>query len=118
MQKRRHPRITPLAIRSEFELDGERREVYVTSLSEGGAFLACGARIPVGARLSVRLSLPWSLGELEALAEVVYSLAADERPTESSTEGVGVAFVDLRAEDRELIRRFVEQFRGVAAQLE
>ena len=118
MEQRRHPRVGPLAIRTRFELDGEERDGYLTSLSEGGGFLVFEENIAVNEKLSLRLSLPWGLGEIEAQARVVYELLAPETRSGNSTNGVGIAFVDLDPKDQEKIKSYVDQFHHVAAQLE
>lgn len=98
-----------LALRTEIWLgqDGifTRTNETLTDLSESGAFIETSQRYPVGAILSLRFRLP-NLADFISCAIIV-------RHTKGGT-GLGVEFLDLRIEDRQQIRLFIERQRSTA----
>lgn len=61
MQQRRHPRVGPLVIRTTFRIRETSDEGYLTSLSEGGAFLCTEEPISFEEKLTLRFTLPWEI---------------------------------------------------------
>ena len=117
IEKRRHPRIGPVLVRTDCHLGDKNWEGYLTSLSEGGAYLVTDEQLVVGETLSLQFLLPWQLGNIEADAKVVYAISeSDERP-EDYPAGVGLAFVAPSAEHVERLHRYVARFQEIAAQL-
>ena len=117
MEQRRHPRVGPLVIRTTFPIRETSDEGYLTSLSEGGAFLCTEEQIALEEKLTLRLTLPWEIGEIRAEAEARYVISKTD-PRAQSSRGVGLAFVGLSPLDRERIRHYVSKFHRLAARLE
>ena len=69
-EKRIHTRFGPLVIKASLTLGADRRDGYLTNVSEGGAFLALNEPPSLGTRGEIRAMLPWHLGELRASARV------------------------------------------------
>lgn len=71
-------------------------------ISEGGIFVSTWRELAVGSPVDVELSLPGSERPLRAHGEVRWQRDASG----DAPPGVGIAFDELAAEDRALIRRF------------
>ncbi len=117
MEKRRYPRIGPVLVRTDCRLGDQNWEGYLTSLSEGGAYLVTDEELPIGEKLSLYFLLPWQLGEIEAEAVVVYAISESDAKPEGYPAGVGLSFVSPSAEHVERLRRYVARFQEIAAQL-
>ncbi len=116
-EKRRNPRIGPVLMRADCHLGDQNWDGYLTSLSEGGAYLVTDEEVPTGETLSLYFLLPWQLGEIEAEAVVVYAISESDAKPEGYPAGVGLAFVSPSAEQVERLRRYVARFQEIAAQL-
>ncbi len=117
MEKRKYPRVGPIVIGTEFTLGQRTRHGYLVSLSDGGAFLATDETIPVGERMTLQVSLPWGMGELQSEAEVVYTITESDRGPYDHSPGVGLVFLGLSSADRDRIRRYLSKFYQLAAQI-
>ena len=119
-EARRQQRISPLIILAEYHFGETVGEGYVTNLSEAGAFLAVETTIPFGEPVFLRLTMPWHLGVLEVKAEVKWR--TEDMPNTSKTAGhpmgVGLAFMNLAAEDQEIVRRYMIKFCSLAEQIQ
>jgi Tfp pilus assembly protein PilZ len=111
-EKRVHPRFGPLVIKTAFTAGDERREGYLTNVSEGGAFLAVDDPPPLGTEVKIRAILPWRLGELHAVARVAW------RSEGGKLEGIGLAFAELDPEARALLHAYLKKFTELAARIE
>lgn len=74
-------------------------------LSVGGAFFDRAIPHPVGARVQVSFTLPGDDRPLECAAEVV-------NVPDSTRFGMGVRFLDLRPDDAERLRAFLDELSG------
>ncbi len=110
--KRIYPRFGPLAIKAAFTAGSERREGYLTSVSEGGAFLAVDDPPALGTEIEIRAILPWRLGELCASARVAW------RSQGGKISGVGLAFEELSPKSRESLDAYLEKFAELASRIE
>ena len=117
IEKRRYPRIGPVLVRTDCHLGDQNWDGYLTSLSEGGAYLVTDEELPIGEKLSLSFLLPWQLGEIEAEAMVVYAISESDAKPEGYPPGVGLAFESPSAEQVEKLRRYVARFQEIAAQL-
>lgn len=118
MEKRQYRRVGPIVIGAEFTLGERICHGYLVSLSEGGAFLATHETIAVGERMTLRVRLPWGMGELQSETEVVYTISEFDRGPYDHSPGVGLVFLGLGSADKDRIRRYVAKFYQLAAQLE
>ena len=96
-------------IQVDFSLDDEVSILYSYNLSLDGMFLETVCPYPEGTRFAIRFNLPGSSKTIHSVVEVVYSL--EETPDEGEWQlpGMGVHFVALDEDDRELISRFLEE---------
>lgn len=116
-EKRIHPRFGPLVIKTAFSAGADRREGYLTNVSEGGAFLAVEDPPPLGAEVEIRAMLPWRLGELRATARVAWRCGTGLEGT-GKLAGVGLAFEHLDPEEKERLDAYLEKFTELAARIE
>ncbi|MCZ7681583.1 MAG: TIGR02266 family protein [Sandaracinaceae bacterium] len=104
-EKRRTPRVeltTELTLYSESNFYAG----FTEDISEGGVFVATYAKLPVGAAVSLHLSLP---GDFEIRATGTVRWLRESGADEDGTEppGMGIELEWISDEDRELIREFV-----------
>lgn len=116
-ESRRSPRLAPLLIRAEFHYGDQTEVGYLTNLSDGGAFLATEEFVPVGKILTLRMSLPWQLGELGLEAEVVWRSYEAGAKASHHPVGLGLSFSHLRLEDREKLRLYMQKFYNLVREL-
>jgi c-di-GMP-binding flagellar brake protein YcgR len=114
---REHPRLGPLIIKVEFESKRFSGEGYLTNLSLGGAFLAVEEIPSAGDRLSLRITLPWKLGQITAEAKVVRQVDSGHHTTTGQPSGAGLQFTELSSSAEESIRLYIQRFSELAAQL-
>ncbi len=114
---REHPRLGPLIIKVEFESKRRCGEGYLTNLSLGGAFLAVDEMPSAGDRLSLRITLPWKLGQITVAAKVVRLVDSGRQTTTGPPSGVGLQFTELSSSAEESIRLYMQRFSELAAQL-
>jgi len=115
--KRIYPRFGPLVIKTAFTAGADRREGYLTNVSEGGAFLAVDDPPPLGTEVEIRAVLPWRLGELRASTRVAWRSEGGGEGR-GSLSGVGLAFGELAPQARELLDAYLEKFAELAARIE
>lgn len=105
-EKRNYPRVS---IQTEIWLgqDGifTRTQRMLRDLSEGGAYIETSEQFPVGSVLSLRFMLP---GE-----GTMISCAVFVRNVRDGGSGLGVEFLDLSQDDRQLVGTFVSGGRSV-----
>ncbi len=111
MKKRNHTRFGPLVIKAAFIVGSDRREGYLTNVSEGGAFLAVDDPPPLGTEVEIRAILPWRVGELRASTRVAW------RSQGGRISGVGLAFEELDPESRESLDAYLDKFTELAARI-
>jgi uncharacterized protein (TIGR02266 family) len=117
-EMRKHPRLTPLIIKAEFESAGARGSGYLTNLSKGGAFLATDLIPSPDESVTLQIALPWRLGKITAVAKVVWHSNRVSGDMGDRPYGVGLAFTDLPAESEEKLQLYIERFSELAAQIE
>ena len=116
-EKRIYPRFGPLVIKASLTIGQDRREGYLTNVSEGGAFLAVNEPPSLGTKCEIRAMLPWQLGELRASARVAWrSAGAGEGSGRIS--GVGLAFESMEPASREHLYAYLAKFAELAARIE
>jgi Tfp pilus assembly protein PilZ len=117
IEKRIHPRLGPLVIKTVFTAGSDHREGYLTNVSVGGAFLAVEDPPPLGAEVEVRAILPWRLGELRAAARVAWRCTAG-RDGSGKLAGVGLAFENLDPKSKELLDLYLQRFTELASRID
>jgi Tfp pilus assembly protein PilZ len=117
IEKRIYPRFGPLVIKAAYTVGSDRREGYLTNVSEGGAFLAVDDPPPLGAEVEIRAILPWRLGELRASTRVAWRSEAGSEGS-GKLSGVGLAFGELDPRARERLDAYLERFAELAARIE
>ncbi len=100
--KRKHPR-APYAVQVRFFEWDRARTAQGTQISEGGLFLKTNTPLPEGALVTVRIGLPGVEQSFTVLAQVVRTV----RGGMLRDSGMGLKFVDIGANHRELIAQYV-----------
>jgi hypothetical protein len=118
MDMRGSDRLDPLVIRTEVNYGHTTQSGYLTNLSEGGAFLAMDELVPIGHKLQLRITLPWNLGGVSAEAQVIWRTYEAGPRAHRLPSGLGLSFIELSDEGRERLRRYMQHFHQLVAQLE
>ena len=117
MEKRVHPRLAPLVIKTSYTASGHRGEGYLTNVSAGGAFLAADDPPPIESEVEIRAVLPWRLGELRAVARVAWrSPGGGEGRARLS--GAGLAFVSMDPPSIKVLESYLKKFSELASRIE
>ncbi|NOY23974.1 MAG: hypothetical protein GXO70_10755 [Acidobacteria bacterium] len=96
-------------IQVDFSLDDEVSILYSYNLSQEGMFLETVCPYPEGTRFALRFNLPDSSKTIHSVVEVVYSLEETQDEGDWQLPGMGVHFVALDLDDRELIAKFLSE---------
>lgn len=115
--KRRYPRIGPVLVRAECHLGERSWEGFLTSLSEGGAYLVTNEELDVGDRLSLYFDLPLQLGTIDVAAESVYIISEADAKPDGYPSGAGLAFVATTVEQLKRLQEYVTRFQALALRL-
>lgn len=88
-----------VSIAGKLAVEGAQRPCTLMNLSLGGALLTAGAKIPMGARVSISFNVPTMEESIEVTATVRWS---DDKAT-------GIQFDGLRARDVWALNKYFEQ---------
>ena len=88
-----------VSIAGKLAVEGAQRPCTLMNLSLGGALLSAGARIPMGARVTISFNVPTMDEAIEVGATVRWS---DDKAT-------GIQFDGLRARDVWALNKYFEQ---------
>ena len=102
--ERRTPR-TPTTLLGRVFFGIHRKDVVVSSLSEGGAFLETPAPYPPATRITLELDLDG--GAFIAKAEVIYSRDAEGSRPPAEPNGMGVSFLGLGPAAEKRLKEFL-----------
>lgn len=97
--------------RVRFQTLGELVREYTTNISAGGLFVRTQILPPPDSVVNLCLEIPTVDREIRARARVVHRVSAGDAVVRGIPEGLGVEFIDLRAEDRRLLDDLVEELR-------
>lgn len=114
---RKHPRLSPLIIRTQFQCDEGSSEGYLLNLSAGGAFLATNETLPLGGKVRLEIYLPWKIGTIRAESTVVWRSDMLFDTGQEMPPGVGLQFENLGAQDEGKLEAFMEEFKKLAEQI-
>lgn len=100
-ERRTHPRV---ALRTEIWLGQEgiftrAQRTLPADVSEGGAYIATADGFPIGSVLNLRFTLPGTRHPI--------SCAASVRNLRNGGAALGVQFLDMSQDDRDLVGAFV-----------
>lgn len=104
---RRSTHRLPLDVDIGFQSESNFYVGFSEDISEGGLFVATYDFLPIGTRLTVNFTLPDG-HVVSALSEVRWVREHNPRVPEMMP-GMGVQFLDLRAEDRAAVQRFLRR---------
>jgi c-di-GMP-binding flagellar brake protein YcgR len=109
VERRRSPRV-----RADFgveykvkDTDSSLIKAVSVDIAEGGIMMKTSEKLDIGSLLELKLTLPSPYGNIDTLARVVHVLenSWDEPPPYRC----GLEFHELKEEDRERIRKFVNE---------
>lgn len=104
--RREHQRV-PAALLALAFVGERRKDLLLSTLSVGGAFLETPLPFPIGTR--VRLELPLPEGVVEATGLVGNRQEASDAGRQGFPSGMGVVFESLAPAARDAIERFVRE---------
>ena len=88
-----------VSLAGKLAVEGAQRPCTVSNLSLGGALLSAGAKLPMGARVTITFNVPTMEEAIEISATVRWS---DDKAT-------GIQFDGLRARDVWALNKYFEQ---------
>ena len=101
-EKRSHPR-APVELRVDYKRVNSFLADYTKNISRGGTFIGTDKPLPIGTRLRFRISVPDVAVPINLTGEVAWIAPAGDEP------GMGIRFVDLEGEAREVFEARVEK---------
>ena len=108
-EKRKSPRVG-FKVRVDYEIESEDTFLfeYTTNMSRDGIFLQTKSPLEPGTVLSMRFGVPESDRIIEVHGKVVW--INEFRPEgENLNPGMGIQFLDLNEDDKEVITRLVKK---------
>jgi len=109
IEQRRFPRVrTDFGV--EFKIkdsDSPPIKAVGVNISEGGIMMRVSEKLAAETLLEVKIVMPPPYGTVHTLARLVYILKS--RLDEYPAYGCGVEFIELKEEDRERVRNFVNE---------
>jgi len=108
IEKREAPR-TLIKIQVNCECDDAFLYDYSYDMSEGGLFISTSEPRNVGDRIGLSFILPEVLEEIEVTGEVTW---VNPPGSEDLPPGMGIKFVDLAGEKKELIQEVIKRIEG------
>jgi len=101
-EKRSHPRAR-VELRVDYKRVNSFLADYTKNISRGGTFIGTDKPLPIGTRLRFRISVPDVAVPINLTGEVAWIAPAGDEP------GMGIRFVDLEGEAREVFEARVEK---------
>jgi uncharacterized protein (TIGR02266 family) len=117
IELRKHPRVGPLIIRTQYQYSAGSGEGYLLNLSRGGAFLATREPLPIDEKVQLVVSLPWEIGVIHAESKVRWRSEMIFDTDRELTPGAGLEFTNMSTEDRERLEAFMQKFNRLADQI-
>jgi uncharacterized protein (TIGR02266 family) len=113
-QARVDERFSPTLIEAELFLGASNLSGHLTNMSAGGAFFQGDALPEHDIVAEVRFVLPGGIGLVTTKARVAWV-----RPDATGGErGVGLAFEQIRPEDKQRVQAYLERFQKLAADMD
>ncbi len=114
MQDRRAEPRAEVQVDLHYRTAQEFLSAYSRNISGGGLFIRTPQPQPLNQKVLLRFSLPGNAKKFEVHGFVVWANSATTRS--SFPSGMGVKFLDLSAEDQQMIADFVSQTKPPAGQ--
>jgi len=92
----------PTALEVFYRVEGELRQRSITTLGEGGCFIACPDPLDRGADLILDIALPRTAERLTLRGKVVWT------SNRSSNPGMGIQFIHLIPEQKAPLFQFID----------
>jgi len=107
----------PVSLRVRVRLESweQFEELYIRNISRGGMFVGMSDPAPPGTQLRVEVTAP-NGRHLALRGQVAHTVAPETAEAEGKRPGVGVRFLELTAEERDMLDLLLHQARGVAAE--
>lgn len=103
-EKRKYPRV-PISVKVTNLSSGNFTYYQASNISAGGMFIKADEPLSVGSELRLRFSLPGA-EDIKVHAKVVRNQSGD--PAKGVPSGMGIRFIDVGDEDREVINQFID----------
>jgi uncharacterized protein (TIGR02266 family) len=114
---RKHPRLSPLIIRAQYQSNDGDGEGYLLNLSEGGVFLATNENLSVDDSVRLQISLPWRIGAIRVDSKVVWCRDTAPGSARNLPAGVGLEFTHLSSQDAEKLKTYMQKFKELVEQI-
>ena len=106
--RRRHNRV-PVRVEAIFRDGEDLISSYLFNISQGGLLVRSETPLELGTEVVLQFRLPGLDHHFAVLGQVIWKMS----PEEGKASGMGVAFVDMGTEDREMLQRYIsEQLAG------
>ena len=108
MQERREGPRFDVVLKAHYETKEDFQDALIHSISEVGVYLATDAPFDVGYKFLIEIYLPEKAGQVNGRCEVVW---INQIETENYPKGMGVKFIDLAANDQEILEKYISELR-------
>lgn len=102
----RDPRI-PKALAVTYQDGPSLVKAYAKDISPGGLFISTNNPLKQGEKFHLRLQIPGLLEPMEIQCEVAWARLQEEQKS-TAPFGMGVKFIDLTDENRELLQPYIQ----------
>jgi uncharacterized protein (TIGR02266 family) len=99
-EKRKHPRV-PVNLPAVYRSVNLTTDVYVSNISQGGAFVACPSVDGIGTHAELLVSIPGRADPLRLVGTVTWVHRMHPRP------GMGITFAQLARDQRLALANFL-----------
>jgi uncharacterized protein (TIGR02266 family) len=93
-------------IRISFKKARDFFRAYTANIGSGGLFVRTTKNLPEGSLLNLEFNLPNSNHVIHTKGKVAWA-RSKEASSEQMPPGMGIAFVDIRAEDKKLVNNYI-----------
>lgn len=92
----------PAELMVYYRVGGQQQQKVITTLGEGGCFIACHDPLPKGTELVLDISLPRTAERFTLRGKVVWTSNRTRNP------GIGIQFTSLKPEQKATLYQFID----------
>jgi uncharacterized protein (TIGR02266 family) len=104
-ERRKCPRYE-VVLKARYETEEAFQDAVLSSLSEGGLYLAIETPFDVGHKFAIDIDLPQKEGWIKGMCEVVW---VNQIEAENYPKGMGVRFVQMAPEYKEHLDEYLQK---------